>query len=228
MKPFTELTPSQQLTVAFQAIANGQMSPEVQQAVMRFYDTPQESAKLLVDGLGGPATKAGITAILDQSMQEGGDENAIPRTNSRGSTEPAPTVPPVGVGNWHDVKASSFADPADVAAFRRCKASGGTDQECFRVGDNGIGAWGDDCTTDVPMCALPVEDWLEGWGSKAQAHLRPVEVECNGKVIRCLLGDTMPHRANIHNGAGIDLSPAACKALGLTPPIMVAARWRWA
>src|SRR4051812_26848824 len=69
---------------------------------------------------------------------------------------------------WHDVLATSFADPADVAAFRRCKAAGGSDQECFRVGDNGIGKWGDDCTAGSgPKCALPPEDWLAKWGVNA-------------------------------------------------------------
>src|SRR5947207_12121824 len=42
----------------------------------------------------------------------------------------------------YSAKASSFADPADVAAFKRCKERGGSDQDCFKVGDNGIGAWG--------------------------------------------------------------------------------------
>ena len=35
--------------------------------------------------------------------------------------------------------ASSFADLADVRAFKRAKAKGMTDQEAFRYGDNGIG-----------------------------------------------------------------------------------------
>jgi len=52
-------------------------------------------------------------------------------------------VHPVEVSQGiHKVIASSFADPADVRAFKRCKAQGKTDQECFRVGDNGVGCWG--------------------------------------------------------------------------------------
>jgi len=127
-----------------------------------------------------------------------------------------------------NVKASSFADPADVSAFRRCKAQGHDDQYCFKVGDNGIGFCGDDCTTDVPMCALPVEVWMDKWGSKGDARLKPVNVTINGITVKCLMGDTMPHLANIGNGAGIDLSPAAVAAFGLTPPIMVDAFWDWA
>lgn len=123
----------------------------------------------------------------------------------------------------HQVKASSFADPADVNAFRRCKAQGKSDQECFKIGDNGIGKWGDDCTSSVPMCALPPEDWQY----LSHPRLSQVLVKANGKQVVCLLGDTMPHKANIKNGAGIDLSPAAVAALGLNPPIMVPATWEW-
>lgn len=131
-------------------------------------------------------------------------------------------------GTQHHVKASSFADPDDIAAFRRCKNTGKTDKECFKVGDNGIGFWGDDVTGPVPMCALPPEDMEEKWGSVAAAKHRPVIVTINGQSVTCVLADTMPHRANIENGAGIDLAPAAVHALGLTPPIMVPAIWQWA
>lgn len=125
---------------------------------------------------------------------------------------------------WHRGKASSFADPADVRAFKRCKEAGHTDQECFRVGDNGIGKWGADTTLPFPMVALPPEDWR---------HLQhpqgtKVIVEANGHTVLATLEDTMPHKENITNGAIIDLNPAACSALGLHVPVMVDARWRWA
>ena len=43
------------------------------------------------------------------------------------------------------------------------------------------------------------------------------------------LGDTMPHKANIKNGAGIDLNPAFAKALGQKPPFMLqGVQWEWA
>ncbi len=125
----------------------------------------------------------------------------------------------------HHVIASSFADPADVAAYRRCKAQGKSDQECFKVGDNGIGKWGDDTTGHVPMCALPPEKWQQ-FGNAARG--KKVLVVCEGKQVMCELGDTMPHEENIENGAGIDLNPAAWKALGHTPPQMRAATWQWA
>lgn len=134
-------------------------------------------------------------------------------------------------GEWppsHDVqrgKASSFADPADVAAFRRCKAQGKSDQECFKVGDNGVGRWGDDTTKgNGPMCALPPEDWQQ-FGTMARG--KKVLVKANGNQVICELRDTMPHKANIKNGAIIDLNPDAAKALGLRPPFMVDVEWSW-
>jgi len=39
---------------------------------------------------------------------------------------------------------------------------------------------------------------------------------------------TRPHRANIKNGAGIDLNPGFAKAFGLTPPFKIAGvQWDW-
>lgn len=125
----------------------------------------------------------------------------------------------------HRGLASSFADPADVAAFRAAKARGASDQEAFRVGDNGVGLWGDDTTVDRPMVALPPEDW-EPFGSAARG--KKVLVSCNGNEVICELRDTLPHKAKIRNGVIVDLNPAACKALGLRPPVMVAAAWQWA
>lgn len=125
--------------------------------------------------------------------------------------------------DWHEVKASSFADPADVAAFKRCKEQGGTDQECFKIGDNGIGKWGTDTTQPIPMCALPPEQWEHLENPKGTK----VVVESNNRRVVTELQDTMPHEANITNGAGIDLNPEACKRLGYSPPIMVSARWKF-
>ena len=126
--------------------------------------------------------------------------------------------------NWRKVKASSFADPADKRAFDACKRRGGTDQQCFAVGDNCVGCWGDATDAARPMCALPLEDWA-AFGKAARGRL--VEVRIGGKVVVCELRDTMPRKRYITNGAGIDLNPAAVAAFGLKPPIMVAAEWRW-
>lgn len=130
----------------------------------------------------------------------------------------------------HHVKASSFADPADVAAFRKCKAQGGSDQQCFKVGDNGIGFRGMDTTDEnVPVCALPPEDWRERWGDGNTANGKPVIVTWNGIEVEGVMGDTMPSKDNIHNGAGIDLNSGFAKRFGVQPPFMLNnVTWRWA
>lgn len=129
-------------------------------------------------------------------------------------------------GTIHPVLASSFADPADVAAFKKCKAQGKTDQECFKVGDNGIGCWGDDTTAGSgPSVAFPPETMEEQWGSISNARGQKVNVQANGSGVQCKVKDRMPHRANINNGAGMDMNPDACGALGLRPPVMTKATW---
>lgn len=129
---------------------------------------------------------------------------------------------------WNQVKASSFADPADVTAFRKCKAAGGTDMHCFSVGDNGIGFTGLDCSAGSgPACALPPEDWMAKWGSAANAAGKLVRVRINGVEAVMPMKDTMPHKDHITNGAGIDLSPDAVEALGQHPPLMIAVEWQW-
>lgn len=124
---------------------------------------------------------------------------------------------------WRSVIASSFADKKDIEAYYKCRREGGSESGCFAVGDNGIGKWGDDTTTDEPMCALPREDWA---GMDCPNEVK-VEVSCNGQIITCRLADTMPSRAKIKNGAGIDLNPGALRALGLKAPIMIRAKWRF-
>lgn len=129
------------------------------------------------------------------------------------------------INPWHKVKASSFADPADVAAFHLCRATGKSDMECFKVGDNGLGAWGHNTAQEEnPMAALPREVWQQA-GKRGGAKL---QVRYKGKTVEGILGDTMPSLKNIKNGAGIDLNPAFAKALGLKPPFMVeGVEWRW-
>lgn len=123
------------------------------------------------------------------------------------------------------VLASSFADPADVRAFKRCKIRGGSDFECFKVGDNGVGKWGD-LTSEGSgkSCALPPEEW-EQFGLTARGKM--VRIKYQGREVTCQLRDTMPHRKFIKNGAGIDLNPDTVRALGMEPPIMVTVEWEW-
>lgn len=138
-------------------------------------------------------------------------------------------IHPVTTNTSHEVKASSFADPSDVKAYERCIASGKTPRQCYAVGDNGEGCWGDSTKEGSgASCALPPEDIIARWGSMANGRNKGVMVSANNRSIYCVLKDCMPHKANIRNGAGIDLNPDAVRELGLEPPIMVAATWRWA
>lgn len=138
---------------------------------------------------------------------------------------------PVEKDGWRSVTASSFADPADVAAFRRAKAQGMSDKRAFAVGDNGIGCWGDATSRDSgPSCALPPEDIIERWGSLERGKHAVVEVAGgpHGATVRCLLKDRMPHRADIGNGCSLDLNPDALASLGWQPGEKYRVRWRWA
>jgi hypothetical protein len=134
-----------------------------------------------------------------------------------------------GAETIHTVKASSFADPADIAAYKRCIASGKSESQCLKVGDNGIGKWGDDTTAESkPMCALPPDDWEARWGKGDAARGKKISVTYRDKTIVCELRDTMPRKASITNGAGIDLSPGAAKAFNKKPPFMLKGiKWQW-
>jgi hypothetical protein len=118
----------------------------------------------------------------------------------------------------------TFADLKDVAAYKKAIAQGKTE-----VGDNGVGKWGDvTARDDVPICALPPEDWMTKWGPGNNARGKRVAVTYRGKTVIGELRDTMPHRANIKNGAGIDLNPGFARAFGLHPPFMLpGVRWEW-
>lgn len=124
--------------------------------------------------------------------------------------------------------ASDFAGLADLRAFQECKAQGKSDKACFAVGDNGIGCWGAVTAQEhTPMCALPPEDMIAEFGSVAKAKSALVRVTINGRSVNCVLADRMPSKANIKNGCGIDLNPAALRALRLRSPIKLACEWQW-
>lgn len=128
------------------------------------------------------------------------------------------------------VIASSFADPADVAAYKKAIAQGKSEHDALKVGDNGMGVWGDfTATEDTPMCALPPEDWKAKWGAGSKARGKKVAVTYKDKTVVGELRDTMPKKANITNGAGIDLNPGFAKALGVKPPFLLKnVKWEWA
>lgn len=123
--------------------------------------------------------------------------------------------------------ASSFANLADLVAFQKAKKQGLSDKQAFAKGDNGIGCWGDLTAQDhTPMCAIPPEDMVTFFGSQAKAKHKPVIVRLDvNRVVRCIIADVMPKKKNITNGCGIDLNPAALKALGLKAPIKTEVEW---
>ena len=128
------------------------------------------------------------------------------------------------------VTASSFADPADYAAYLKAKRQGKTEKEALAVGDNCIGLWGDATgAVDKAICALPPEDWQTKWGPGSIARGKKVAVTYQGKTVIGELRDTMPSKAHIKNGAGIDLNLGFAKAFGLTPPFLLPGfKWEWA
>jgi hypothetical protein len=126
------------------------------------------------------------------------------------------------------VVASSFADPKDIAAYKKAIKDGKTRNEALKVGDDGIGKWGDNTAVNDPMCALPPEDWEAKWGMGHTARGKKVVVTFNGMTVVGELRDTMPRKANIKNGAGIDLNPGFARAFGLKQPFLVpGVQWEW-
>lgn len=120
--------------------------------------------------------------------------------------------------------ASSFADPDDIAAFRRCKAQGKSDKQCFAVGDNAIGCWGDSTAEGTgPSCALHksliAAKWGEPW--KKKGRHKKVLVRYGHFEVTCELKDICGVRDRI------DLNPDAVAAIGLKPPILVTVHWEW-
>lgn len=120
------------------------------------------------------------------------------------------------------VLASDFASLKDLAAYQAAKKKGLSDRQAFAVGDNGKGCYGDlTAQTHTPMCALPPETMTEWYGSVMKArHQRVLVIDVKtNQGVHCIIADRMPARANIKNGCGIDLNPAALAALKLTSPI---------
>lgn len=158
---------------------------------------------LAADGIAGPRTMQAVDALDEagdiESLQEHRDGHEAIKSDH------------------HHGKASFFAGPQDIAGFRKCKQAGGSDVHCFGEGDNGVGAWGMDCTSEnKPLAAVPREVWRDA-GKKGGARL---SVTYNGKTVEGQLGDTMPALANVHNGACIDLNPGFAVAFGVKPSAM--------
>jgi hypothetical protein len=188
------------------------------------------------DGVWGPKSQK---ALNDEIAGTGGEANTVlvkiqkllgidadgfwgPKSQQALNDERDEGSGPGGAG--FNVTASSFADPEDVKAFKRCKAEGKTDQACFKVGDNGIGQFGKlTAQTEIPMVAVHKDDMIARWGSVMGAAHRPVTVTIGGRTIQATVED----RIGVTDR--IDLNPAAARQLGLTPPFLVKnCVWNWA
>jgi len=119
-----------------------------------------------------------------------------------------------------NARATSFSTRQDLARFAKCVTDGGSVTHCLSVGDNGVGAWGDNVwdPSGPPICALP---------SGVAVHNRQVRVTLSigsGRPFNCICRDIAPEGV-------IDLNPAALLAAGLTVDQDINdpnAQWAWA
>jgi len=112
------------------------------------------------------------------------------------------------------MKATSFADEADLRAYNRAINDGFTPQEALRKGDNGLGAWNKSTVAGTgPCCALAPT--VEGFRRHAI-----VRVTFGDKFVDCDVRDIAPEGV-------IDLNPDAVAALGLRAPLSVMVDWFW-
>lgn len=195
----------------------------------------QKLAGVTPDGIYGAATDSAITRQLQTDpafvKRLQGALGVVPDGNwgSRSSASLRCAQFNVSLNRVNSCKASSFADPADVAAFKRCKAEGFSDQRCFGVGDNGIGAWNNDTSEGSgPQVALPPEFLIAKYGALSQAVHKAIQVTnpANGNKVTAYVGDLMPHIGTEPSGAGIDCNPDVVAALGQTPPMLIPVTWQ--
>jgi hypothetical protein len=182
------------------------------------------------DGIWGPRSQAALNLEINKTADEGNPTLRKIQTilgvepdGFWGPKSQAALNSELGKSKGFSATASSFADPADVVAFKKCKAQGKTDQQCFKVGDNGIGQFGKITAQDhTPMVAVHADDMKARWGSVIAAAHRPVAVTVNAKTVEATVEDRIGVKGRI------DLNPAAAKELGLTPPFLVPCVWNWA
>lgn len=124
--------------------------------------------------------------------------------------------------------ASSFADPDDVAAYHKAIANGLTHRQALAVGDNGIGAWGHiTAQTHTPMVALAPSIIRARWAKLTNGKNKRVQISLGNKTVIAQVADVMPEATSGITRAGIDLNPAASRALALRPPHLVKVEWKW-
>lgn len=119
-------------------------------------------------------------------------------------------------GSGTPAPASVFANPADLADYAK--------HHSLATGDNGVGAWGDDTTSDTePMVALPRDTITD-----ADHGRQVIVMGASGTPFTARVADKMPATANIRNGARIDLNPAAARLAGHPGDGLAPVRWRFA
>ncbi|MFZ2276307.1 MAG: hypothetical protein WAW39_00855 [Prosthecobacter sp.] len=178
--------------------ADGTWSPTDQAALLKASAAVKKRIQaglgVVVDGDWGPKSQGALNALSDEDGRA-----------------------------WIICKASSFADPADIRAFKRCKAQPGkTDLQCFKVGDNGVGESGV-ITSQINTAYIAVHHdfMVSRWGSRHAAWLREVEVIANGVRFTAKVGDRISERGRI------DLNPACQVIINKDAPFVIDAKWRW-
>lgn len=182
------------------------------------------------DGIWGPGSHTALNAEIKKTSGQGNPKLrkiqkllGVEDDGFWGPVSQGALNQELGGNDVFSAIASSFADPADVVAFNKCKAQGKTDQQCFKVGDNGIGQFGKiTAQTKTAMVAIHASDTIARWGSVNAAAHRFVTVTINGKTIQASVEDRLGVAGRI------DLNPAAAKQLGLNPPFLVKnCTWNW-
>jgi hypothetical protein len=204
------------------SILNGVMAKSNTQEIQELLGTEP-------DGIWGPKSQAALNGEINKTADEGNPTLrkiqtilGVEADGFWGPNSQAALNKELGNSEGFAATASSFADPADVVAFKKCKAQGKTDQQCFKVGDNGVGQFGKiTAQEDTPMVAVHADDMKARWGSVMAAAHRPVTVTVKGITVQATVEDRIGVRGRI------DLNPAAAKELGLTPPFLVPCVWNW-
>ena len=104
------------------------------------------------------------------------------------------------------LRATSFADAADLRAYNRALQSGRTGRQALEVGDNGIGAWGKSTVAGTGPC-VALSPHFSGFRPG-----RILRVTFGEKFVDCDVRDIGPEEV-------VDLNPDACAELGLKPPV---------
>ncbi|MCF7788630.1 MAG: hypothetical protein K9N47_21080 [Prosthecobacter sp.] len=177
--------------------ADGTWSPTDQAALLKasaaIKKRIQQGLGVLVDGRWGPKSQGALNGLAFEAS-----------------------------GEWIVCEASSFADPADLRSFKKCKATGKSDLKCFAVGDNGVGESGVITAQEhTPYVAIHDRFLLSRWGSRHAAWLRKVEVVANGRQFIAQVGDRISAQGRI------DLNPACLLLINKQAPLKIDAKWRW-